>query len=117
MLCLRAPLRVTCASGPKRPARPKLPKPKPDVQGDVESKPCDLCGGVGLVRCFGCTVPEGFSERDGKRAGFVDVRQFIWFGDIVSEKRCDNCTAKPGSLTCPRCKGKRKLLFRSAAWR
>jgi hypothetical protein len=46
----------------------------------------------------------------------IDVRRWGWFGEIVGEKPCTRCEAT-GVLRCPRCKGKKKLLFRSADWR
>ena len=69
------------------------------------------------MRCYACCAPVGFAERVGKKDGFVDVRAWFGFGEVVDERRCDKCTEKPGKLVCGRCKGKKKLLFRSAAWR
>jgi|LakMenEpi03Aug12_release.lakeMendotaPanAssembly.Ray.scaffolds.fasta_scaffold3180770_1 hypothetical protein len=51
-----------------------------------------------------------------KTPGMIDVRRWGWFGEIVGEKPCTRCEAT-GVLRCPRCKGKKKLLFRSADWR
>jgi DnaJ-class molecular chaperone len=45
-----------------------------------------------------------------------DVRRWGWFGDVVAEEPCARCDAS-GALRCPRCKGQRKLIYRSAAWR
>jgi len=71
---------------------------------------------VGKVKCFDCCAPEGFSEREGKKTGFKDVRSWFGLGELVEERPCATCK-QTGSLRCPRCKGTRKLLFRSAAWR
>ena len=52
----------------------------------------------------------------GKTPGMIDVRRWGWFGEIVGEKPCARCDAT-GTLRCPRCQGKKVLLYRSAAWR
>ena len=93
-----------------------------DNQGDTERRECDQCRGTGRVACYTCEPPSLFAVplREGalrKKKGEVDVLKFGWFGDVVSVKRCTTCTERPGELTCPRCRGKKFLLFRSAAWR
>jgi hypothetical protein len=95
---------------------------KSDNHGDVEKRECDKCGGTGRVACYTCAPPELFAVplRDGvlrKKKGEVDVLKFGFFGDVVAVKRCTTCTERPGELVCPRCRGKKFLLFRSAAWR
>ena len=60
-------------------------------------------------RIFACAQPD-------KTPGMQDVRRFGWFGEVIGEKPCARCSAK-GTLRCPRCKGAKKLNYRSAAWR
>jgi hypothetical protein len=136
------------AGAPRRPASCAADAPQRTLSAQRSlarrraPQSCDLCGGVGKVKCFDCNVPDGFTERvrprgrapqshqrrgnraqraaraaqEGKRKGFKDILRWGWFGEVVEERPCTRCNAT-GGLVCPRCKGKRKLLFRSAAWR
>ncbi len=56
------------------------------------------------------------TTQEDKTPGMQDVRRFGWFGEVVGEKPCSRCSAT-GTLRCPRCRGAKKLTYRSAAWR
>ena len=95
------------------------------------------------MSCFGCVTPPALifgSERarpaaprphaatacaptpraapqKGRRKGYIDVRRWgVFGGDVVREEACKQCDAT-AVLQCPRCRGAKKLFFRSAEWR
>ncbi|CAL50041.1 unnamed product [Ostreococcus tauri] len=105
------------------------------VQGGVTKRRCDLCLGEGRTLCPECNdvsaigwTIDGNAQRCDRK-GYVPVMSGGVFGfgaKKTGEERCGKCnasgakggkSASPGRVACPRCKGNKFLLFRSADWR
>jgi hypothetical protein len=72
---------------------------------------CDRCGGEGKLPCPGCA--------SSSKAGVVERRPFGWLGSAfgLPVESSEPCRCTKGLVICWRCKGKKKLRYRSSDWR